>query len=132
MALNFAGHSASMTQMICSDRGKRDLATGKVKWFNVTKGYGFITPDDGSADVFLHLRKIEEAKLPPLEPGTSLQYTLGDKNGKIFAENLVMIAGPAPAPKAEAPVQQKRSPSPAVQEIDADAEFEREWGLRRF
>jgi len=110
------------------------LATGKVKWFNVTKGYGFITPDDGSADVFLHLRKIEEAKLPPLEPGTSLEYTLGDKNGKVFAENLVMIAPPAaaPAPKVEAPVQQKRNPSPIVQELDADAEFEREWGLRRF
>lgn len=108
------------------------MATGKVKWFNVTKGYGFITPDDGSADVFLHLRKIEEAKLAPLEPGTSLEYTLGDKNGKVFAENLVMIAPPAPAPKVEAPVQPKRSAAPPVQEIDADAEFEREWGLRRF
>ncbi|WP_111222076.1 cold-shock protein [Rhizobium tumorigenes] len=108
------------------------MATGKVKWFNVTKGYGFITPDDGSADVFLHLRKIEEAKLPPLEPGTSLEYTLGDKNGKVFAENLVMIAPPAPVAKVEAPVQQKRSPNPVVQEVDADAEFEREWGLRRF
>lgn len=108
------------------------MATGKVKWFNVTKGYGFITPDDGSADVFLHLRKIEEAKLPPLEPGTSLEYTLGDKNGKIFAENLVLLAAPAPAPKVEAPAQQKRSPNPVVQELDADAEFEREWGLRRF
>lgn len=58
---------------------------------------------------------------------------MGDKNGKVFAENLVMIAPPAPVAKVEAPVQQKRSPTPVVvQEIDADAEFEREWGLRRF
>ena len=49
------------------------MPTGKVKWFSVSKGFGFIMPDDGSADIFLHLTKVEEANLPTLESGPALQ-----------------------------------------------------------
>lgn len=48
------------------------MPTGKVKWFNEANGFGFIKPDDGSADVFLHLTKVQEANLPTLESGTAL------------------------------------------------------------
>jgi cold shock protein len=105
------------------------LATGKVKWFNMTKGYGFITPDDGSPDVFLHLRKLEEAKLLPIEPGTTLQYALGEKSGKIFADQLVLLSA---APKAQPNAVRPKATKPAAADYDADAEFEREWGLRRY
>jgi len=51
------------------------MLTGKVKWFSPAKGFGFITPDEGTDDVFLHLSKVEEANLPTLESGTALQYS---------------------------------------------------------
>jgi CspA family cold shock protein len=102
------------------------LATGKVKWFNMMKGYGFIAPDDGSADVFLHRSRVEEANLPTVETGMALQYTLGSNGGKILADNPSVI----PAAKTATPIDD-RTPRPIGQEIDVDEEFEREWGLRR-
>lgn len=68
------------------------MPTGKVKWFSASKGFGFIMPDDGSADVFLHLSKVEEANLPTLESGTALQYSIGSRSGKVFAEGLSIIS----------------------------------------
>jgi CspA family cold shock protein len=53
------------------------MPTGTVKWFSVAKGFGFITPDDGTADVFLHVSKVEEANLPTLENGIALRYSIG-------------------------------------------------------
>lgn len=102
------------------------MPTGKVKWFDVTKGYGFILPDDGGSDVFLHLSKVQESNLPTLETGTSLQYSLGTKNGKAFAEGLSLIA---PTRDRGRPSQtpQKRTP----EKSDLGDAFEREWGLRR-
>jgi CspA family cold shock protein len=60
--------------------------------FSASKGFGFITPDDGSANVFLHLSKVEEANLPTLESGTVLQYSIGSRNGKVFAGGLSIIS----------------------------------------
>ncbi|MGO4567612.1 cold-shock protein [Rhizobium sp. 2YAF20] len=76
------------------------MPTGKVKWFSAAKGFGFITPDDGGADVFLHLSKAEEANLPTLESGTALQYSIGSRNGKVFAEGLSIVSKPR-APRRE-------------------------------
>ncbi len=65
------------------------MATGTVKWFNPTKGFGFIEPEDGSKDVFVHVSAVERAGLATLNEGQKVSYELlaGD-NGKSSAENL--------------------------------------------
>lgn len=98
------------------------MPTGKVKWFSAAKGFGFITPDDGGADVFLHLTKVQEANLPTLESGTALEYSIGSRNGKVFAERLSIVSKP------KAPL---REPGPDISDSNFETEFEREWGLRR-
>lgn len=66
------------------------MATGTVKWFNATKGYGFIQPEDGSADVFVHISAVERAGMSSLNDGQKLSYDLvSDKrSGKVSADNL--------------------------------------------
>ena len=98
------------------------MPTGKLKWFSAAKGFGFITPDDGTADVFLHLSKVEEANLPTLESGVVLQYSIGSRNGKVFAEGLSIIS----RPKAL-----RREPGSDDLSSNFETEFEKEWGLRR-
>lgn len=66
------------------------MATGTVKWFNATKGYGFIEPDDGSKDAFVHISAVERAGLSTLNEGQKLEFELvPGQNGKTSAENLV-------------------------------------------
>lgn len=68
------------------------MTQGTVKWFNAAKGYGFITPDDGSKDAFVHISAIERAGLSSLPEGQKVQYELqSGKNGKASAENLKLI-----------------------------------------
>lgn len=50
------------------------MATGTVKWFNATKGYGFITPDDGDKDVFVHVTAIEKSGMGPLAEGQRVSF----------------------------------------------------------
>ena len=65
------------------------MATGKVKWFNPNKGFGFISPDDGSKDVFVHISAVESAGLSTLKDGQKVQYDLvKGKDGKSSAGNL--------------------------------------------
>ena len=66
------------------------MATGTVKWFNATKGFGFIKPDDGGNDVFVHISAVERAGLSNLAEGQKLSYELkmDPKRGKASAENL--------------------------------------------
>ncbi|MBF0247709.1 MAG: cold-shock protein [Alphaproteobacteria bacterium] len=65
------------------------MATGTVKWFNSTKGYGFIQPQDGSKDVFVHISAVERAGLGSLNEGQQVSYELTTgKNGKTSADNL--------------------------------------------
>ena len=68
------------------------MANGTVKWFNPTKGYGFIEPEDGSKDAFVHISAVERAGLPGLHEGQKVEYELvPGQNGKSSAENLVVV-----------------------------------------
>jgi len=66
------------------------MTTGTVKWFNATKGFGFITPDDGGKDAFVHISAVERAGLAQLTEGQKVQFDLvvNKRNGKTAAENL--------------------------------------------
>lgn len=64
------------------------MAQGKVKWFNPTKGYGFIEPSDGGKDVFVHISAVQGAGMNGLDEGQSVNYDLEERNGKTSATNL--------------------------------------------
>ncbi|PWT82185.1 MAG: cold-shock protein [Acidobacteria bacterium] len=64
------------------------MPTGTVKWFNATKGYGFIMPQDGGKDVFVHISAVERAGLRSLNEGQAVEFELVSNRGKISAENL--------------------------------------------
>jgi cold shock protein len=66
------------------------MTQGTVKWFNATKGFGFIQPDDGSKDVFVHISAVERAGMENLHEGQKVSYDLvpDRKSGKSSAENL--------------------------------------------
>ncbi len=67
------------------------MATGTVKWFNATKGFGFIEPEDGSKDAFVHISAVERAGLSTLREGQKVTYELqAGRNGKSSAENLTV------------------------------------------
>ena len=68
------------------------MATGTVKWFNPTKGYGFIAPEDGGNDAFVHISAVEQAGLKTLNENAKVQYELVEgRNGKSSAENIVLL-----------------------------------------
>ena len=66
------------------------MAKGTVKWFNATKGFGFIQPDDGGADVFVHISAVERAGLRSLNDGQKISYELvqDKRSGKTSADQL--------------------------------------------
>ena len=68
------------------------MTKGTVKWFNAARGYGFIAPDDGSKDAFVHISAVERAGLSSLSEGQKVSYELQPgQNGKSSAENLSAI-----------------------------------------
>jgi CspA family cold shock protein len=67
------------------------MAKGTVKWFSQTKGYGFIQPDQGSDDVFVHVSALERAGISVLNDGQKIEYELSTRNGRTSAINLQII-----------------------------------------
>ena len=64
------------------------MATGTVKWFNGTKGYGFIAPDEGDADIFVHISQVQQSGLNELQDNQKVSFDIEDRNGKNQATNL--------------------------------------------
>ena len=64
------------------------MSNGTVKWFNATKGYGFIQPEDGGADVFVHVSAVEKAGLRGLNEGQRVNFEITKERGKSAAVNL--------------------------------------------
>jgi CspA family cold shock protein len=73
---------------VFESKGRIDVATGTVKWFNSTKGYGFIQPDGGGKDVFVHISAVERAGFSSLAEGAKVSYEIVSDRGKESAGNL--------------------------------------------
>ena len=67
------------------------MNTGTVKWFNATKGYGFVEPSDKSNDVFLHISAVEARGLSDLKDGQKISYNIESNKGKISAIDIKLI-----------------------------------------
>ena len=73
-------------------REKAIMPTGVVKWFNPSKGFGFIVPDEGGNDVFVHISAVESAGLHSLNEGQKVEYELvPSRDGRFEADNLVVL-----------------------------------------
>jgi CspA family cold shock protein len=68
-----------------------NMSNGTVKWFNATKGYGFIQPENGSKDVFVHISALEKSGIDSLSEGQQVSFDLVQQNGKQSAGNLRLI-----------------------------------------
>ncbi|MGL1919854.1 MAG: cold-shock protein [Hyphomicrobiales bacterium] len=64
------------------------MATGTVKWFNPTKGFGFIEPENGGSDVFVHISAVQNSDLDGLDEGQKIEYEVQEEKGKQSACNL--------------------------------------------
>ncbi len=67
------------------------MTTGNVKWFNPTKGYGFLTNDDSNSDVFIHISEVEKAGIEHLNEGQKVQFNIVENKGREAAADLVLI-----------------------------------------
>ena len=68
------------------------MTTGKIKWLNPTKGYGFIENDTGGKDVFLHVSALEKAGIETLQEGQAVSFEIGENKGKENAINVKKVA----------------------------------------
>ena len=67
------------------------MSNGKIKWFNPTKGYGFIENDEGGKDIFLHISALEQAGIDSLEEGQAVSFEIAENRGKENATNIIKI-----------------------------------------
>ena len=67
------------------------MLTGKVKWFNPQKGFGFITPDNGNKDIFIHISALEKAGINSLNENDKVSYDEARNNGKVSAANIKIL-----------------------------------------
>ena len=68
------------------------MANGTVKWFNATKGYGFIEPEDGSGDVFVHISALEKSGIGQLNDGQKVSYEIATVKGKSSAAHIQLLS----------------------------------------
>jgi CspA family cold shock protein len=87
------GHGWAIPAHPARRQGKeaRRMAIGTVKWFNATKGYGFIVPQDGGKDVFVHITAVQKAGLTGLNENQKVSYDVATERGKAAAVNLKTI-----------------------------------------
>jgi CspA family cold shock protein len=81
-------HSARFARGIAMEA---DMATGTVKWFNPTKGFGFIQPESGDKDVFVHISAVEKAGMSTLTEGQRVSYEVINEKGRSSAGNLQAV-----------------------------------------
>jgi len=74
------------------------MNTGKIKWFNPTKGYGFIEVGGGSKDVFLHISALQEAGIDTITEGDEVSFEIGENRGKSTAINVKKVASDSNTP----------------------------------
>jgi CspA family cold shock protein len=102
------------------------MPTGTVKWFNRTKGYGFLTTEDESRDMFVHISAIEAAGLATLQEGQAVSYDVDqDRRGRAAAINIKLLEQDADAPAEEAPADDaptEETPADDASEDDAPAD----------
>ena len=67
------------------------MATGKIKWFDAKKGFGFITPDDGGKDAFLHVSALQAANISSVTDGQAVSFELTEQRGKQAASEIQLI-----------------------------------------
>ncbi len=96
------------------------MSTGKLKWYNGAKGFGFIVPSDGSKDVFVHVTAFKEAGITKIDQGQALEYQVKEHNGKPVATALKLLETPGDG-SAEANTEAKaKEEAPA--ETDSPAQ----------
>ena len=93
------------------------MSTGKLKWYNGAKGFGFIVPSDGSKDVFVHVTAFKEAGITKIDQGQALEYEIKEHNGKPVATALKLLESPGDG-SAEASTEAKAE----AEEITAESE----------
>ena len=81
------------------------MSTGTVKWFSVARKFGFIVPDDGGKDVFVHMSALATAKIPHLDDGTRISFDLLENANKRSAVNLTLLGADVSEPAAETVVE---------------------------
>ena len=67
------------------------MSTGKLKWYNAAKGFGFIVPDEGGNDVFVHVSAFKEANITKIDQGQAIEYTVAEHKGKPVATQLKVL-----------------------------------------
>lgn len=68
------------------------MSTGKLKWYNAAKGFGFIVPDEGGNDVFVHVSAFKEANITKVDQGQAMEFVVAEHKGKPVATQLKVIA----------------------------------------
>jgi CspA family cold shock protein len=84
-------HTDVIRLAVLPSENDNTMATGTVKWFNATKGYGFIAPQDGGKDVFVHISALEAARIGSLKEGQRITYEVVMQRGKEAAANLKLV-----------------------------------------
>tara|TARA_Y100000590_G_scaffold344858_1_gene394378 strand:+ start:1158 stop:1457 length:300 start_codon:yes stop_codon:yes gene_type:complete len=98
------------------------MSTGKLKWYNGAKGFGFIVPSDGSKDVFVHVTAFKEAGITKIDQGQALEFEIKEHNGKPVATALKLLESPGDESaevSTEAKVEDKAEETPAESETPA-------------